>query len=95
VSEAARVHVIFRGRVQGVGFRYTTTDIASGHDVTGYVANRADGSVELVAEGARAEAEAFVRALSQRMARYIRSTELAWEAPTGEFCDFDIRFGGG
>ena len=93
-GEPVRARVIFRGRVQGVGFRYTATCLASSHDVTGYVMNRADGSVELVAEGERAVVDAFVRAVSAAMARYVRGTELAWAPATGEFPDFDVRFGG-
>ena len=39
--------VIFTGRVQGVGFRYTTKQIALGFDVSGTVKNLSDGTVEL------------------------------------------------
>ena len=46
-----RRRTIFRGRVQGVGFRYTTVSIARNHPITGYVRNLPDGSVELVADG--------------------------------------------
>jgi len=93
-GEPVRARVIFRGRVQGVGFRYTATHLASFHDVTGYVSNLVDGSVELVAEGERATVEVFVRSVSERMARHIRGTELAWAPATGEFQEFGVRFGG-
>ena len=43
--------IIFHGRVQGVGFRYTTHRIARGFPVTGFVRNLTDGTVELVACG--------------------------------------------
>lgn len=46
-----RREVRYRGRVQGVGFRYTARSIAQSYAVTGYVKNVADGSVELVVEG--------------------------------------------
>ncbi len=42
---------IVHGRVQGVGFRYFTERIAEAFDVTGYVRNAEDGSVEIVASG--------------------------------------------
>ena len=45
-----RRRVLFHGRVQGVGFRYTTASIARRHPVVGFVRNLPDGSVELVAE---------------------------------------------
>jgi Acylphosphatases len=47
-----RVTVLFEGNVQGVGFRFTTLNVARRHPVTGYVRNEPDGSVRLVAEGA-------------------------------------------
>ena len=43
--------VLFSGRVQGVGFRYTACHIARHFTVTGYVRNLPDGRVELLAEG--------------------------------------------
>jgi signal transduction histidine kinase len=47
--------VIFEGRVQGVGFRYTTKDIAKGFDVCGTVKNLPEGTVELEVMGERDE----------------------------------------
>ncbi|MHC4288506.1 MAG: acylphosphatase, partial [Planctomycetota bacterium] len=38
--------IIFKGRVQGVGFRYTTQRAASRYELTGYVRNLPDGTVE-------------------------------------------------
>lgn len=46
-----RQRILFRGRVQGVGFRYTTSSIAKRHPIVGYVKNLPDGSVELVVDG--------------------------------------------
>ena len=66
--------VRFIGDVQGVGFRYTACQIASGYDITGYVRNMADGSVECVVEGEVQEVDAFVSELSQQMSYYIRRT---------------------
>jgi len=48
-------HVFYKGRVQGVGFRYSTKRIASGFDVTGWVKNLPDGRVELFAQAFEAE----------------------------------------
>ncbi len=40
-----------RGRVQGVGFRYTTHHVARRLGLTGWVRNRSDGGVEVWAQG--------------------------------------------
>lgn len=52
--------VIFEGRVQGVGFRYTVKDLARGFDVCGWVKNLPDGSVELQVMGEADEVESFI-----------------------------------
>ena len=46
-----RVAAIVTGRVQGVAFRASTVDEARERGLTGWVRNRADGSVELEAQG--------------------------------------------
>jgi acylphosphatase len=84
-------HAIFRGRVQGVGFRYTAASTARQHPVQGYVRNLPDGSVELRAEGTRADLQSFVSAIQQEMAGYIDDTKLNEQTATGEFRDFSIR----
>ena len=53
------MHVFYSGRVQGVGFRYTVRTVATGYEVNGTVRNLPDGRVELIAEGAKEELEAF------------------------------------
>jgi acylphosphatase len=53
--------IIFEGRVQGVGFRYTVKDLSRGFDVCGWVRNLPDGSVELQVAGVSDEVEGFIR----------------------------------
>ena len=43
-------HVVFSGRVQGVGFRYTCQRWAVEHDVSGWVRNLDNGQVEMTAQ---------------------------------------------
>lgn len=69
------VEVFFSGRVQGVGFRYATLQVAKEFAVTGEVKNLADGRVYLVAEGEEGEVNAFVAELKSRMSPFIREVE--------------------
>ena len=59
-----RKHVIVRGTVQGVGFRYWTRAEALRVGVTGWVRNRLDGTVEAEIEGSAEAVEAMLRWLS-------------------------------
>jgi acylphosphatase len=86
-----RLTVIYAGRVQGVGFRYTTKTVATGFEVTGTVRNLPDGRVELIAEGARAELEAFRLAiLDAGLAGFIRDERVIWAEAKNEFRGFEI-----
>jgi acylphosphatase len=51
ISSNARIHLIVKGRVQGVYFRASTVQQARHLGLTGWVMNRRDGSVEVLAEG--------------------------------------------
>lgn len=46
-----RVHVTVRGRVQGVGYRWSTRLVAERERVTGWVRNCDDGTVEAELQG--------------------------------------------
>jgi acylphosphatase len=79
------------GEVQGVWFRESTRRRAESLGVTGFVRNRADGSVEAVFEGdtdAVRAAVAFVR-VGPPAAR-VRDVEVVWSEATGEFAAFRI-----
>jgi acylphosphatase len=88
----ARAEVAYSGYVQGVGFRFTARSIAAGYAVTGYVKNLSDGRVEVVAEGERAEVEAFLGELASVMGQHIDKAEASWTEGTGEFRGFTVRF---
>ncbi|MAT68976.1 MAG: acylphosphatase [Planctomycetaceae bacterium] len=86
-----RQEVFFSGRVQGVGFRYTTRSIAARYAVTGYVENLPDGRVHMIAEGEPAEVKAFVRAVADEMQPNITDMKTDARAANGEFAGFTIR----
>ncbi|HLX64040.1 MAG TPA: acylphosphatase [Planctomycetota bacterium] len=85
-----RVHVFFSGTVQGVGFRYMTQNIARRFAVSGWVRNRSDGRVEILAEGAQEELKSFVRNVEEEMSGYIARKEILWDVATGEWKRFGI-----
>jgi acylphosphatase len=85
-------HVLYRGRVQGVGFRYTAQRIAQQHAVTGFVKNLRDGRVELVAEGSRDELDRLFTEIAAAMEGNIEETEMQNVAATGQFRAFEVRF---
>lgn len=90
----SKVHhetAFFSGRVQGVGFRYTTMQIAKEFEVAGYVRNLVDGRVQLEAEGRSGEVEAFIAAIEERMHGYVRKTERSGTERAAQFSGFEIR----
>jgi acylphosphatase len=93
MSEKVRAHVLIRGWVQGVAFRYKTRNAAIENGVTGWVRNKADGSVEAVFEGDRVNVEDVVRWCENGppMA-VVKDLDIQWEKYVGEFSEFDIRF---
>ena len=64
-----RKHFFFKGRVQGVGFRYRAQNAASPYSVTGWVKNLYDGSVEMEAQGTEEDIDKVVQTLQD--SRYI------------------------
>ena len=81
----------FHGRVQGVGFRYTTRNIVLRYDVSGYVRNLPDGRVQLVMEGHESEMQQVLDELHRKMSCFIRKVDSDTSPATGEFEQFSIR----
>ncbi len=88
----AQVRIRIVGRVQGVYFRANTAAEARGLDLTGWVCNLPDGSVEAVAEGPRGRLTRFVTWCHHGppMAR-VETVEAVWGEPTGQQTTFDVR----
>jgi acylphosphatase len=89
-----RLHATVFGRVQGVSFRFYTRDTADALKLTGWVANRYDGSVEVVAEGPRSALDQLLEFLYQGppMGRVDR-VQHDFGPATGEFKRFTIELG--
>jgi len=82
---------LFRGRVQGVGFRYSVKNLALQYDVRGYVRNLPDGGVELVMEGPDDEMDRFEQDIRQKMSAFIQGVETSTSPAASQFTDFSIR----
>ncbi len=91
-NEMVRRTVHYGGRVQGVGFRYTTCEVAARFDVTGTVKNLRDGRVEMVVEGTADDVTRFMESLARTMGSYIRDTQVAESPGIGSFQQFGIAY---
>lgn len=91
-DENARLHAIIEGRVQAVGFRNFVQQNAHAMDLTGWVRNRYDGTVEVIAEGSRRDLENLLSQL-RRGPRSANVTGVSpqWQDATGEFDRFRVR----
>lgn len=82
---------IFHGRVQGVGFRWTTSRIAKPIAVAGWVRNRPDGTVELIVQGPADVVEMFLNEVQAQMASGIDHVETSEESVQADLSGFSIR----
>jgi acylphosphatase len=86
-----RFRAFVRGDVQGVAFRWFVSREASGLGIRGWVRNRLDGRVEVLAEGDRDSLTALIEGLGRgpRLAR-VDDVDVCWEEATGNESDFRI-----
>jgi acylphosphatase len=91
MTDPVRRHVVVRGRVQGVSFRFATLEEARRQGVAGFVRNQRDGSVEAAFEGPPEAVEALL-AFVHRGPRFaeVHAVEAQEEPPRGE-SGFEIR----
>jgi acylphosphatase len=95
-SHQARLHAIVEGRVQGVGFRAFVLERALELGLTGWVRNRWDGTVEVVAEGQKPVLEKLLTGLNRGPHVYTTSSVRSeWLSATGEFTRFQVRMTSG
>lgn len=87
-----RIEAIIYGRVQGVAFRHATFNQATRLRLTGWVMNRPDGSVRVVAEGQERDLAMLAAWLHEGpAAARVELVDLDWLDATGEFNNFTIR----
>ena len=85
-------HVIFKGRVQGVGFRYTAQRTAGRYDLTGYVRNLPDGSVEALLQGTEPNIQACIDEIKDYFGGYIRDIKSINQPVNPQYHDFRITY---
>lgn len=85
-------HIIFTGRVQGVGFRFTAHRVASRHQLAGFVRNLPAGTVEMLAQGQLEDIDDCVRDIEEEFTGYIRETKIEDVPPDPRHTDFKITF---
>lgn len=89
----SRTRLVIEGKVQGVWFRDSTRRKASELGVYGWVKNRFDGGVEVLAEGSNEAVDKLIdwchKGPPQAVVRHVNVTREEWQ---GEFCSFDIVF---
>lgn len=86
-----RLELRITGRVQGVGFRWHSCEEALRLDLTGWVRNRADGSVQLVAEGDHGSLTALADwAARGPLGARVEACDAVWSAAAGKLAGFRI-----
>jgi acylphosphatase len=91
MSETAK-HIIFSGSVQGIGFRFTTLNIANRYRLTGFVRNSPNGTVEMVAQGNADDITNCLRDINDSFADYITDTTIEDTTPNPQHKTFKITF---
>jgi acylphosphatase len=87
------IRAMVTGRVQGVGFRYTTISEAQQRNLTGWVRNLPAGDVEVLAQGPPAAVDDFVAwlAIGPRLASVV-NVEVTPVEPDAGLATFHVRF---
>ena len=94
MTEKTRSHVVVSGKVQGVCFRMETKRVADSYNVSGWVRNNRNGTVEAVFEGEKGDVTSVIEWCKKGPSHSkVSRVDIAEENYTGEFRGFDITFG--
>ena len=89
----SRLHALVRGDVQGVFFRAHTLEEAIRLDLSGWVMNTQDGSVEVEAEGEKPALEKLLAWLRHGPpSAHVEKVESEWKDFAGDLSGFRIRY---
>ncbi len=91
-EKTERLHARVKGLVQGVGFRAFVLRTAIELDLKGWVRNRWDGSVEVIAEGERVTLESLLTELWKGpRSAHVSKIDIEWQISGEEFSSFFVR----
>ncbi len=91
-SQNFQLHAYVNGRVQGVGFRYYTLISAQALNLKGWVRNRYDGRVEVVAEGIHDDLNLFLADLRKGpTSGFVQNVDYEFTSASGKFDRFYVR----
>ena len=91
MSQTAK-RIIFTGRVQGIGFRFTALNIANRCKLTGFVRNMPDNSVEMLIQGSADSIADCIRDINESFTGYLRETNTEEVPYDPQFKNFKITF---
>jgi acylphosphatase len=85
-------HVIFKGQVQGVGFRFTAHRLARLNQLKGFVRNLPDGTVEMLAQGYSEDIDNCITDIKEYFAGHIREAKMEDLPLDPRYKEFNITF---
>jgi len=90
--EQSAKHIVFSGRVQGVGFRFTVLNIANRYMLKGIVRNLPDGTVEMIAQGSAEDIDSCIEDIKESFGGNVRETRVQETCYNLQYEDFKITF---
>ena len=88
----SRLRLAVRGRVQGVGFRYTTCRIADKYGLTGFVRNCPDGTVQALMQGTANQIDLCISEIKDHFGRFVRDVTLTEVPVNPRYTDIQITY---
>lgn len=90
-SQLVQIHIRVDGHVQGVGFRYFVYDFAQSRALTGWVRNRHNGEVEILAEGSRSDLEDLLTHIQRGPSRsMVTDVKFDWSEVSNLYDKFSL-----
>lgn len=89
----SEIHCVVSGHVQGVGFREYIQRSADKYELTGWVRNRQDGTVELVAQGVPDSLKEFIECVNEgALGSAVEGVSVDWRTAKRHYEEFSIRY---